>query len=150
MSAAAKRSATDGGELMRRARAVARQAYAPHSQFQVGAAVRTQRGAIFIGCNVENASYGLTLCAERNAIGAAVAAEGARMRLAAVAVYVAGETAFPPCGACRQVIAEFAAPDVPVVYRGKGGAAVVTTIGALLPQAFRLGRIQGVEGRRPL
>jgi cytidine deaminase len=124
--------------LVRRARAVAHRAYAPHSRFCVGAAVRTTRGAIFTGCNVENASYGLTLCAERNAIASAVAAEGATMRLAAVAVFVAAAEAFPPCGACRQVIAEFADPETAVVYLGQRGAPAVTTIGELLPRAFRL------------
>lgn len=124
--------------LLARAKAVARHAYAPHSTFRVGAAVRTVAGGLFMGCNVENASYGLTLCAERNAVAAAVAVEGAKMRLAAIAIYVARADAFPPCGACRQVIAEFAAPDAVVIYRGARGAAVVTTIGELLPRAFRL------------
>lgn len=125
--------------LLRRARAVARKAYAPHSTFHVGAAVRTKRGGVFAGCNVENASYGLTLCAERNAIAAAVAVEGPKMRLTAVVVVVQGQVAFSPCGACRQVIAEFADADAIVVYLGGNGTPVVTTVGALLPQAFRLG-----------
>jgi cytidine deaminase len=124
--------------LAARARKVARNAYAPHSKFRVGAAVRTARGAMFDGCNVENASFGLTMCAERNAIAAAVAAEGAKMRLARVAIFVDAAGPFPPCGACRQVIAEFADPETMVVYFGTRGAAVVTTIGELLPQAFRL------------
>jgi cytidine deaminase len=137
MSAAPKLPA-DLAVLLRHARSAARRAYAPHSRYHVGAAVRTRRGAIYSGCNVENASYGLTLCAERNAVAAAVAAEGATMRLTAVAIFVAAPEAFPPCGACRQVIAEFAAPDAPVAYVGRRGAPVLSTVGALLPRAFRL------------
>lgn len=125
-------------ELARRARTMTSRAYAPYSKFNVGAAVRSRRGFVYTGCNVENAAYGLALCAERNAIAAAVAAEGARLRLAAVAVFGRGRTACPPCGACRQVIAEFADAATPVVYAAPGGAPVLTTVGALLPHAFRL------------
>jgi cytidine deaminase len=125
--------------LLRRARTAARRAYAPYSKFNVGAAVRTTRGAIFTGVNVENASYGLTICAERNAIAAAVAGEGAKMRLAAIAVFVtAGDGGFPPCGACRQVIAEFATPETVAVFGGADGEPVVTGASDLLPHAFRL------------
>jgi cytidine deaminase len=116
----------------------ARRAYAPYSKFHVGCALRTMAGNVFAGCNVENASYGLTICAERNAIAAAVAAEGSGMRIAALAVWVDAPEAFPPCGACRQVIAEFAGPTVPVLYHAAGRAAVRTSVGELLPQAFRL------------
>ena len=116
-------------------------AYAPYSGFRVGAAVLTTSGRVYSGCNVENASYGLSLCAERNAIANAVAAEGAAMTLRAVYITnrnAAGEAApCSPCGACRQVIAEFAAPDVPVHYEGEAGP-VTKTIGELLPESFRL------------
>ncbi|BET68395.1 cytidine deaminase [Opitutales bacterium ASA1] len=118
--------------------AAARRAYAPYSKFHVGCALRTMEGNVFVGCNVENASYGLTICAERNAIAAAVAEEGAGMRIAALAVWVDASETFPPCGACRQVIAEFAGPDVPVLYHAAGRAPVRTSVGELLPQAFRL------------
>jgi cytidine deaminase len=132
------RVSTELRELVRVARAAARHAYAPYSRFRVGAAVRTARGGTFSGGNVENASYGLTLCAERAAVAAAVAAEGPKMRLTALACVVAGGASFPPCGACRQVIAEFSGADTPVVYLDARGLPVVTTTGELLPQVFRL------------
>ena len=98
MSAPAERTA-----LVAAARAVRRRAHAPYSKFAVGAAVLDERGRVSVGCNLENASYGLTVCAERNAIAAAVAA-GAR-RIRAVAVATAASPPASPCGACRQVIA---------------------------------------------
>ncbi len=122
-----------GEGLLRAARAARRGAYAPYSGFRVGAAVRA-RGRIFAAANVENASYGLTACAERNAVAAAVSA-GAR-RLEAVAVASGTRPPTPPCGACLQVLAEFAGPRLPVLLAGSGGAQVETTLGALLPRAF--------------
>ena len=127
------------GELLAAARVVAARAYAPYSQFRVGAAIRTDAGTVFTGCNVENASYGLTMCAERNAVAAAVAAEGPGMRIAALAVAVESGQPFSPCGACRQVIAEFAAPSTVIVYAGRAGPVTRTTAGELLPQAFKIG-----------
>jgi cytidine deaminase len=99
----------------------------------VGAAVLAG-GAVHAGANVENASYGLTLCAERAAVAAAVAA-GAR-RLAAVAVATGTAEPTPPCGACLQTLAEFGDADLPVVLAGAGGRRVETRLGALLPRAF--------------
>lgn len=127
-------------ELLAIAAAAIRQAYAPYSKFHVGCAVRSEAGNCYTGCNVENASYGLTLCAERNAIAAAVAAEGPALRVAALAVVVDGPASFPPCGACRQVIAEFAPPETPILYAAasSAGRPVHTTIGDLLPHVFRL------------
>jgi cytidine deaminase len=127
---------SDFTELMNRAREAATRAYAPYSKFQVGCALVTQAGGIFTGCNVENASYGLTICAERNAIFHAVAEEGPQMRLASLAVIALGHE-FPPCGACRQVIAEFAAPDVPVCFL-QNGRLVSQTLADLLPSTFQL------------
>jgi cytidine deaminase len=124
--------------LFERACAAIATAYAPHSGFRVGAAVLTAAGRVYSGCNVENASYGLTVCAERSAIFAAVHAEGPSLKLAAVACATESPSGFPPCGACRQVIAEFAAPDAVVLYQGNTGSLVRTTIRTLLPEAFVL------------
>jgi cytidine deaminase len=99
----------------------------------VGAAVQAGR-AVFRGANVENASYGLTVCAERVAVGAAVAT-GIR-RLDAVAVATGTREPTPPCGACLQVLAEFGGPELPVLLAGAGGRVVETTLGELMPRAF--------------
>jgi cytidine deaminase len=123
-------------ELMNHARAVAAKAYAPYSRFQVGCALVTAEGGIYTGCNVENASYGLTICAERNAIFHAVAQEGQGMRIASLAVIALGHE-FPPCGACRQVIAEFGAPQLPVTFL-QNGLLVTKTLAELLPATFQL------------
>jgi cytidine deaminase len=114
----------------RRARA---KAHAPYSRFQVGAAVLAG-GAVHAGCNVENASYGLTVCAERNAVAAAVLA-GAR-RLEAVVVVSGTSPPTPPCGMCLQTLAEFGVASLPVILVGTRGARDQTTLGALLPRAF--------------
>ena len=121
--------------MVEAARRAQRRAYAPFSHFPVGAAVLADDGQIFLGCNVENSSFGLTVCAERNAVAATVVA-GARP--AAVAVVAPGD-ATAPCGACRQVLAEFS-PAMPVVLAGPDGdARHVTTLDALFPGAFRFG-----------
>ncbi|HVN32217.1 MAG TPA: cytidine deaminase [Thermoanaerobaculaceae bacterium] len=120
-------------EAARRAQA---HAYAPYSNFPVGAAVLGADGRVFPGCNVENSSFGLTVCAERNAVAAAIAA-GARPT--AVAVVVNGKPV-PPCGACRQVLAEFE-PSLPVVLASATETHhEVTTLDALLPGAFKFER----------
>ena len=122
--------------LLDKARDALRQAYAPYSGFHVGSAVLTEHGNIYAGCNVENASYGLTNCAERSAIFHAVSAEGARMKLRAVAVWSSPERPCAPCGACRQVIFEFG-PDAIVFYPDREGVAE-TRARDLLPDGFRL------------
>jgi cytidine deaminase len=119
--------------LVRAARAARRRAHAPYSRFKVGAAVLAG-GAVHAGANVENASYGLTLCAERVAVGAAVTAGARRLEAVAVASGTAEPT--PPCGACLQTFAELAGPSLPVVLVGARGGKVETTLGALLPRAF--------------
>ena len=120
--------------LIEVAREAQRNAYAPYSHFPVGAAVLAEDGRVFSGCNVENSSYGLTICAERNAIGAAIVA-GAKP--IAVAVVANGER-ITPCGACRQVLAEFA-KDMPVVLAAASGDEhEEASLAALLPGAFRL------------
>ena len=118
-------------ELAKKARV---HAYAPYSGFAVGAAVLAADGRVFVGCNIENASYGLTNCAERTAIFSAVAA-GAR-ELRALAVVADGELPCSPCGACRQVIAEFAVERI-ILANLKGSRRVVTKE-ELLPFAFSL------------
>jgi cytidine deaminase len=125
-------------EMLRRAREAAERAYCPYSGFRVGAAVLMARpeqatGEIFAGCNVENASYGLTICAERSAVAQGVAA--GRRRLLAVVVYTPTETPTAPCGACRQVLAEFG-PDAEVFSFGASGRRSRSIVGALLPDAF--------------
>ena len=120
-------------ELVAAARRVRGNAYAPASRFLVGAALRSDDGRTFVGCNVENASYGLTICAERAAICAAVAA-GAR-RIEAVAIATDLDDPARPCGACRQVLAEFGA-NMTVLLAGRGGRVVETTLAQLLPEPF--------------
>jgi cytidine deaminase len=116
------------------ARDVAKNAYAPYSKFHVGAAVSCEDGDIITGCNVENASYGLTVCAERNAIATAVA-QGKR-NLTGVVVYTPLDKILAPCGACRQVIAEFMAPDAKVTLTNARGEFESWTVEQLLPAAF--------------
>lgn len=123
-------------DLLDQAKAVATKAHAPYSKFQVGCALETQSGRLFTGCNVENASYGLTICAERNAIFHAVAEEGPQMKIATLAVIALGHE-FPPCGACRQVIAEFATPEM-LVWFLRDGKPVSMTMAELLPAGFRI------------
>jgi cytidine deaminase len=122
--------------LLDAAREALGQAYAPYSGIKVGAAVLTAKGQVFSGGNVENASYGLSLCAERAAIAAAVAGEGPSMRIKALAVVSDQAGPFPPCGACRQVIFEFG-PEALVIFRGERGF-IEAPITELLPYAFRL------------
>lgn len=122
-------------DLFDLAREAAQHAYSPYSKFQVGSALVTASGQIFTGCNVENASYGLTICAERSAIFRAVAEEGTGMKIATLAVVCIGHE-FPPCGACRQVIAEFATPLTSVWFLHHGEP-VAMTMAELLPSAFK-------------
>lgn len=128
--------AIDWAHLEAEALAVRRHAHAPYSHYDVGAALVTRAGQVFTGCNVENASYGLCLCAERTAIAKMVAA-GDRDPVALVVV-TKGPVPAAPCGMCRQVLAEFAL-DLPIrlVVDGAPNATKDTTLGALLPLAFR-------------
>jgi cytidine deaminase len=120
-------------QLAHSARSVQQHAYAPASRFRVGAAVLADDGRIFSGCNVENASYGLTICAERAAVFTAVA-NGVRA-IRAVAVVTDLVDPARPCGACRQVLAEFG-PSMQVVLLGSAGAQLVTSLERLLPDPF--------------
>jgi cytidine deaminase len=130
------RQASDDEALVAAARAVRRRAHAPYSRFAVGAAVRDERGRVHVGCNVENASYGLTICAERNAVAAAVAAGARAVR--AVAVVTPTRPPGSPCGACRQVLAELGDARTRVLLAAPTGKAEATTLGELLPRAFVL------------
>jgi cytidine deaminase len=130
-------SMMDMNDLRAAALAAAEHAYAPYSKFRVGAALLLEDGSVITGCNVENCSYRLTSCAEQGAIARAVAELGPRIRLRAVAVANLNGSASMPCGACRQTLAEFGSDETPVLYPGEGGALKETTLGALLPHAFR-------------
>ncbi|TNY48603.1 cytidine deaminase, partial [Streptococcus pyogenes] len=109
-------------------------AYVPYSHFPIGAALKTKDGTIYTGCNIENASFGLTNCGERTAIFKAVS--DGHKELAEIAIY--GETQEPvsPCGACRQVMAEFFEPSSLVTLIAKNGQTLETTVGDLLPYSF--------------
>lgn len=124
----------DWEALARAAQAAREKAYAPYSGFAVGAAALFEDGALTSGANVENASYSLGVCAERNAVAAGVL--GGHGRLRAVLVLGSAGRPVPPCGACRQVLAEFAGAELPVQSRTLGGAHVTHTLGSLLPEAF--------------
>jgi cytidine deaminase len=125
-------------QLLEYARQAATLAYAPYSHFRVGAAVVAD-GRVFLGCNVENASYGLCMCAERVAAFKAVSEGHGRLAMVAVSCIDAdpalGDSGRMPCGACRQVLAELAAPETPIHVDGVG----TLTLADLLPRAFRLG-----------
>jgi cytidine deaminase len=123
-------------QLLDAARAAMRNAHAPYSKFKVGAALLTTTGKIFAGCNVENASYGMTNCAERTAIFSAVASLGPKMELKAIAIVNSHDAPCAPCGACRQVIYEFG-PKATVYFQGAKGHKELK-ITELLPEGFRL------------
>ena len=130
-------SEAEKAKLREFAEKAAEHAYAPYSQFRVGAALLLEGGAVATGCNVENCSYRLTSCAEQGAIARAVAERGAEIRVRAVAVANLNDAASMPCGACRQTLSEFGGDTMLVLYPGAGGAVMETTLGELLPHAFR-------------
>lgn len=119
--------------LIEAAESAWKNAYAPYSRFRVGAAILTKSGDIFTGCNVENVSYGLTSCAERNAVFSAISQKG-RIEIEAVAVTCESADGAPPCGACRQVLAEFG-PQATVFYK-RQGEFCESSLSDLLPSSF--------------
>jgi cytidine deaminase len=131
-----KVSSKQNERLLRAARKAMKQAYAPYSQFRVGAAMLTTEGEVFSGCNVENASYGLSNCAERTAIFSAIAKSGPGLNIRAIAVVNDQGVPCSPCGACRQVIYEFG-PDATVYFQAAKGWKE-SHITELLPEGFRL------------
>lgn len=130
-------------ELAQQAAQAQSRAYAPYSRFPVGAALLSADGRVFVGANIENASYGLTVCAERTAVCAAVLA-GARC-FSALAVYTNLSPPAAPCGLCRQTLAEFA-EDLIILLLSESGEAQQTTLAALLPRAFRGSALLAEDG----
>lgn len=122
--------------LRRHAVKAAANAYAPYSEFTVGAAVASRDGAVYVGCNVENASFGLTQCAERTALTAAIAAGERPGDLVCLVLYIPGAVQHPPCGACRQVMRELMADDSRVYSFGDGDAYRVWSANDYLPDPF--------------
>jgi cytidine deaminase len=129
---------TDIEALIRAAREARDRAYAPYSAFRVGAAVLTRTGQVFSGCNVENASYGLTMCAERVALFLAVANGCSRGDFTHLALIGDADEPLAPCGACRQVMMELGGPDLIVIQANLRGAVSQNTMRTLLPGAFAL------------
>jgi cytidine deaminase len=127
-------------ELMAEAVKARRRAYAPYSRFPVGAALLAKDGRIFHGCNVENVSFGLTICAERSAVWQAIS-QGVR-EFTAIAVTARDGRGAPPCGSCRQVLHEFA-PNAWVYWRDARGHILKRRLTELLPSAFRLEELKG-------
>ena len=120
--------------LILQAKLARERAYAPYSKFKVGAALLTKRGKIYLGCNIENAAYGLSNCAERTALFKAYSA--GEKDFAMLAIVAATERPVPPCGACRQVLWELCFPEMPVILTNLKGDIRETTVQELLPGAF--------------
>ena len=121
-------------ELFEKARAVREHAYAPYSQFKVGAAIRSASGKIFIGCNVENAAYPEGVCAEAGAISAMIA--GGETKISEICIVADTSQPIAPCGGCRQKLAEFSTPETAVILARSKGEVTRRTVGDLLPESF--------------
>lgn len=132
--------------LLQEARRAAEHSYSPYSNFRVGAALQLADGEIVTGTNVENGSFGLTICAERAALVQAVSRFGPEIRIAAVAVANLDGVASPPCGACRQMLAEFVAPEAPVAFPVADGMRTVE-FREMLPMAFEM-NLKGCKDQR--
>ncbi len=122
-------------ELLLAAKQISQNAYAKYSGYRLGAALLGKSGTVYTGVNVENASFGMTNCAERSALFSAIG-KGER-QFSALAIFVQSDQLFPPCGACRQVLSEFCSKDLPIIY-GNQHQSITTTLGELLPQTFSL------------
>ena len=124
-------------ELFKTAEQAAQNSYSPYSNFRVGAALRLSNGEVVTGANVENVSYGLTICAERAALVRAISQFGPDIRVEAVAVANLNGKPSPPCGACRQVLAEFISPDAPVIFPSRDGVRTMA-FREVLPLGFEM------------
>ena len=123
-------------KLINEALEAQKNAYAPYSKFKVGAAILTETGNVYKGCNVENASFGATICAERNAATTAIAREG-KVRFKAIAIASTSEDPAPPCGICRQFLSEFTDTEAPVyLVSAKSGKTKEFSFGKLMPESF--------------
>lgn len=128
----------DNAQLLEMAKEVSKKAYAPYSKFRVGACALYDTGNTYCGCNVENSSYGLTLCAERNALSSAIAS-GESGQLLKIAIFSADAKMCMPCGACRQWIAEFKnGNEIQVIMESEDSHCAIFTIDELLPHGFNL------------
>ncbi|MBL8048668.1 MAG: cytidine deaminase [Chthonomonas sp.] len=128
-------------ELARLAQSVQAHAYAPYSGYRVGAALRSASGQVFTGANFENLSFGATICAERNAVGAMITSGETKI----AELVVATEDAGPPCGLCLQVLSEFATSDLPITLVNGDGKESQHTLAEFLPNAFASSRVKRVE-----
>jgi cytidine deaminase len=124
-------------DLTKQAHEAALHSYSPYSGFRVGAALALSNGEVVTGTNVENVSYGLTICAERSALVTAISRFGPEIRIAAVAVANLNNAASPPCGACRQMLSEFILPEAPVAFPAADGQRTMA-FSAILPLAFEM------------
>ena len=123
-------------KLINEALEAQKNAYAPYSKFKVGAAILTETGNVYTGCNVENASLGASICAERNAATTAIAQEG-KVRFKAIAIASTSEDPAPPCGICRQFLSEFTDTEAPVyLVSAKSGKTKEFSFGKLMPESF--------------
>lgn len=125
-------------ELLQKAKEISKNAYCPYSKFQVGACILYESGKKYEGCNVENASYGLSLCAERNAMSSAVA-NGEKTKIKAIAIYSPNQKKCLPCGACRQWIAEFAINDkeTKIILEDDNSTPLVLNLEDIFPYGFK-------------
>lgn len=122
-------------ELIKHAKKAQEKAYTPYANFPVGAALVTENGYIYSGCNIENISYGLTNCAERTAIFKMISEKGIKEKIVAIAITTKADIPCSPCGSCRQVIQEFSIPDTVIIFKGKSSYESIQ-IDQLLPNAF--------------